>query len=84
MERSVQERKEDAAGPQPARDAGDDPGGALRAGTQRVTGTFLYVIDSALRTQAPGGLLPEGFEYSSDTNDQWLTPEQLLGLGKAA
>lgn len=50
-----------------ALDAGDDPGGALRAGTQRVTGTFLYVIDSALRTQAPGGLLPEGFEYGPDS-----------------
>ena len=24
--------------------------------------------------------VPEGFRYASDTNTQWLTPEQLQGM----
>ena len=31
-----------------------------------------------------GDALPEGFEYASDTNDRWLTAEELLGLAAAA
>jgi UDP-N-acetylglucosamine 4,6-dehydratase len=31
-----------------------------------------------------GEPLPEGFEYASDTNDRWLTAEELLGLAAAA
>lgn len=31
-----------------------------------------------------GETLPDGFEFSSDTNDRWLTPEELLGLAAAA
>jgi hypothetical protein len=28
--------------------------------------------------------LPDEFEFGSDTNDWWLTPEELLGLAAAA
>jgi FlaA1/EpsC-like NDP-sugar epimerase len=29
------------------------------------------------RTDPDGELLPEGFRYSSDNNERWLTPEEL-------
>ncbi len=31
------------------------------------TGAWLYIFDEASRTDARGGLLPEGFEYSPQT-----------------
>jgi hypothetical protein len=48
-------------------DAADDPGGTLRAYVGNATGAWLYVLDYALRTEAQGGLLPEGFEYGPQT-----------------
>jgi hypothetical protein len=50
-----------------ALDPRDDPGGQLRGYLRSVTGQWLYVIDHALRTQAAGGLAPEGFEYGPQT-----------------
>ena len=29
-----------------------------------------------------GAALPDGFQYSSDSNDQWLTPDQLRAMLK--
>jgi hypothetical protein len=49
-----------------ALDRRDDPGGTLRAYLRSVTGTWLFVVDHALRTAAAGGLAPEGFEYGPD------------------
>jgi hypothetical protein len=49
-----------------ALDAGDDPGAQLRSQRARVTGSWLFTIDAALRTQAQG-LSPEGFEYGPDS-----------------
>jgi UDP-N-acetylglucosamine 4,6-dehydratase len=31
-----------------------------------------------------GTALPDGFEFSSDSNDRWLTADELLGLAAAA
>ncbi len=31
-----------------------------------------------------GAPLPDGFEFSSDNNDRWLTADELLGLAAAA
>jgi UDP-N-acetylglucosamine 4,6-dehydratase len=33
------------------------------------------------RTDPDGELLPEGFRYSSDNNERWLTPEELAVMG---
>jgi UDP-N-acetylglucosamine 4,6-dehydratase len=30
--------------------------------------------------QTPGDVLPDGFRYSSDSNDQWLTPDELRAI----
>jgi hypothetical protein len=49
-----------------ALDPQDDPGGRLRAYLRSVTGQWLFVIDHALRTDASGGLSPEGFEYGPE------------------
>jgi len=46
-----------------ALDDGDDPGGTLHHYLETATGSFLYVCDHALRTDAEGGMTPEGFEY---------------------
>jgi hypothetical protein len=46
-----------------ALDAGDDPGARLRGYLRPATGAWLYMIDHLLRTEARGGLSPEGFEY---------------------
>jgi hypothetical protein len=46
-----------------ALDSGDDPGGKLHAYLDNSTGAFLYMTDYALRNDAKGGLMPEGFEY---------------------
>ena len=52
-------------------DPADDPGGALTdpaTGFLRdATGAWLYVMDYLARTDAKGGLMPEGFEYSPQT-----------------
>ena len=50
-----------------ALDPADDPGGELTGQLRSVTGAWLYVLDRALRTDAAGGLVPEGFEYGPQT-----------------
>jgi hypothetical protein len=49
-----------------ALDARDDPGNRLRRYVKDVVGQWLFVIDHALRTDARGGLSPEGFQYGPD------------------
>jgi hypothetical protein len=49
-----------------ALDARDDPGKRFRRYLASVTGQWLFVIDRALRTDARGGLSPEGFEYGPE------------------
>jgi hypothetical protein len=49
-----------------ALDPGDDPGGKLRGYLKDATGQWLFVIDHALRTDARGGLSPEGFHYGPE------------------
>jgi len=49
-----------------ALDARDDPGSRLRRYAKDVAGQWLFVIDHALRTDARGGLSPEGFQYGPD------------------
>ena len=44
-------------------DAADDPGGVLGSLLTNATGAWLYVNDALTRTDARGGLAPEGFEY---------------------
>jgi hypothetical protein len=46
-----------------ALDARDDPSGRLRTYLKDATGAWLYTVDNLLRTDARGGLAPEGFEY---------------------
>jgi hypothetical protein len=50
-----------------ALDAADDPDGRLRSYLKPATGAWLYMIDHLMRTDAAGGLFPEGFEYSPQT-----------------
>jgi len=64
-----------------ALDAGDDPGGRLRGYLRSVTGQWLFVIDHALRTDAAGGLSPEGFEYGPEAIGRIL--QLLLALRTA-
>jgi hypothetical protein len=45
-------------------DSADDPGGELEAYLEVAIGAHLYMVDDLLRTDAAGGLAPEGFEYS--------------------
>jgi hypothetical protein len=45
-------------------DPADDPGGELGAYLDLALGAHLYMVDELLRTDAAGGLAPEGFEYS--------------------
>jgi hypothetical protein len=47
-----------------ALDPDDDPDGALGAYLEIATGAYLYMVDDLFRTDAAGGLAPEGFEYS--------------------
>jgi hypothetical protein len=47
-----------------ALDPADDPDGALGRYLANATGAFLYMTDHLLRTDARGGLAPEGFQYS--------------------
>ncbi|MEA2170406.1 MAG: hypothetical protein QOF76_3706, partial [Solirubrobacteraceae bacterium] len=49
-----------------ALDPADDPGNRLRGEVQHVVGSWLFMIDNALRTEAAGGLSPEGFEYGPE------------------
>lgn len=46
-----------------ALDAADDADAKLRSYLRYATGSWLYVIDYLLRTDARGGLSPEGYEY---------------------
>ena len=48
-------------------DAADDTDGRLRGYLDSATGAYLYIFDQLLRSDARGGLLPEGFEYSPQT-----------------
>jgi hypothetical protein len=50
-----------------ALDPTDDTDGKLRPFVDNATGAWLYVIDHELRTDARGGLAPEGFEYGPQT-----------------
>jgi hypothetical protein len=50
-----------------ALDAADDPDGALRGYLASAQGAYLYLFNYLLATDARGGLLPEGFEYSPQT-----------------
>lgn len=47
-----------------ALDPADDPGGELGTYLETAIGAHLYMVDDLLRTDAAGGLGPEGFEYS--------------------
>jgi hypothetical protein len=47
-------------------DPADDPGGQLRRHLGNVTGQWLYLFDRVMRTDAAGGLSPEGFEYGPE------------------
>lgn len=47
-----------------ALDPADDPGGELAGWLENVIGAHLYMNDALLRTDAAGGMAPEGFEYS--------------------
>ncbi|MEZ5670539.1 MAG: hypothetical protein R3F55_24510 [Alphaproteobacteria bacterium] len=47
-----------------ALDPADDPGGELGAYAGVAAGAHLYMTDRLLRTDAAGGMAPEGFEYS--------------------
>ncbi|MER2599538.1 MAG: hypothetical protein ABTQ73_08465 [Caldilineales bacterium] len=50
-----------------ALDPADDPDGALRGYLTNAQGAYLYLFNHLLETDARGGLLPEGFEYSPQT-----------------
>lgn len=50
-----------------ALDERDDPGGELRGYLRNATGQWLYLTDLALRTDAAGGLSPEGSEYAASS-----------------
>lgn len=50
-----------------ALDPADDPKNAVRGRLREALGAWLYVIDHAMRTEARGGLPPEGFEYGPQT-----------------
>ncbi len=50
-----------------ALDESDDPNGDLRAYLDIATGSYLYIFNHLTATDARGGLLPEGFEYSPQT-----------------
>ncbi len=68
-------------------DPADDPGGALRAYIANATGAWLYVFDNLMRTDAAGGFMPEGFEYSPQTVGyaaQWLLALKTAGLDDPA
>lgn len=64
-----------------ALDAADDPNNQLRNYLQNATGAWLYIFDHLTRTDAKGGLLPEGYEYSPQTNSYAL--QFLLALKTA-
>ena len=54
-----------------------------------VDADFGYVIvpeyaSWELRDHGPAGALPDGFRYASDTNDRWLTVDDLRGLAADA
>lgn len=59
-------------------DAADDASGALAVCLREAMGAWLYVVDDLLRTDAAGGLGPEGFEYSPQS--MGYTAEFLLAL----
>lgn len=48
-------------------DAQDDPDGKLAAYLGNATGAWLYMVDDLLRTDAKGGLPPDGLEYGPQT-----------------
>lgn len=48
-------------------DGADDPKNVVRGRLREALGAWLYVIDHAMRTDAKGGLPPEGFEYGPQT-----------------
>lgn len=50
-----------------ALDPADDPDSALRGYLAQAQGAYLYLFNHLLATDARGGLLPEGFEYSPQT-----------------
>lgn len=70
-----------------ALDAADDPGGELRGYLANAEGAYLYLFNHLLQTDARGGLLPEGFEYSPQTAAyaaQFLWALQSSGAAGAA
>lgn len=64
-----------------ALDPADDPNGELGAYLQNATGAWLYVVDHMLRTEARGGLSPEGWLYGPDSLG--YTAQFLLALHTA-
>ncbi len=64
-----------------ALDPADDPDGKLGAALVNATGAWLYIVDHELRTDARGGLSPEGFEYGPQTLSYIL--QFLLALNTA-
>jgi len=64
-----------------ALDDADDPGGQLRGFLSNAIGAWLYKTDRLLRTDAAGGLSPEGFEYGPQSLG--YTAQLLLALRTA-
>ena len=48
-------------------DEADDPKNLIRGHLRDAFGSWLFVIDHAMRSEAAGGLPPEGFEYGPQT-----------------
>jgi hypothetical protein len=48
-------------------DAADDPSNTLRNYLRDSIQSWLYMVDAGLRTEATGGLSPEGFEYGPES-----------------
>ena len=70
-----------------ALDPEDDPDGQLRAYLESAIGAHLYMADHLFRTDAAGGLAPEGFEYSPQSVAyvaQLLLALQTAGLNDPA
>jgi len=67
-------------------DSADDPGDKLRTYLTSAAGSWMYVVDHLARTDARGGLFPEGLEYEVQTLSyaaQFLLALQTAGYAGA-
>ncbi len=64
-----------------ALDPADDPGNELGGYLANATGAWLLQVDHLFRTDAAGGLSPEGFEYAPQAMGYWV--QFLLALHTA-